>query len=190
MKINYLIRIFDILISSLFILIFSPLIFIIFLLIYLIDGKPVIFKQTRIGLNGKKFKILKFRTMKNKNSKNENDKVTKLGKILRRLSFDEIPQFFNVLKNEMSIVGPRPLPEIYEKKIKNKLKNKRRKILPGITGLSQINYSGKFRKTDDKVNLDIKYSENYTLFNYLKIIINTPFILIIRLAKNKTSIIK
>ena len=90
----------------------------------------------------------------------------------------------------MSIVGPRPLPEELEKKIKNKLKKKRRSVLPGITGLSQINYKGKFRKLDDKVKLDVSFIENYSLYNYFKIIINTPFVLIIRLLKNKSSIIK
>jgi lipopolysaccharide/colanic/teichoic acid biosynthesis glycosyltransferase len=190
MKINYLIRIFDVLISALFLIIVSPIILLISLLIYLIDGKPIIFKQTRVGLNGREFQMYKFRTMKNKIYKNENNRLTRLGKILRRSSIDEIPQFLNVLKNEMSIVGPRPLPEIFEKKINNKYRYKRRKFLPGITGLSQINYSGKFRKIEDKVNLDIKYFENYTLLNYLNIIIKTPFILIIRLIKNKSSIIK
>ena len=153
------------------------------------DGRPVIFKQNRIGYCGKKFKILKFRTMKNNFLKNEKLRLTYLGKIIRKLSFDEIPQFINVLKKDMSIVGPRPLPEELEKKIKNKLK-KRRSVLPGITGLSQINYKGKFRKLDDKVKLDVSFIENYSLYNYFKIIINTPFVLIIRLLKNKSSIIK
>jgi lipopolysaccharide/colanic/teichoic acid biosynthesis glycosyltransferase len=190
MKTNNAIRMFDIIISVLFIIILLPLILIIYFLILFIDGKPVIFLQSRVGLSGKKFNIYKFRTMKNKIYKNESDKLTKLGKILRRLSLDEIPQFFNVIKKEMSIVGPRPLPETNERKIKNELKIKRRKILPGITGLSQINYTGKFRQIDDKVKLDIRYYENYTLHNYLKIITKTPLILIKRLLKNKSSIIK
>ena len=118
MKINYLIRIFDVLISALFLIIVSPIILLISLLIYLIDGKPIIFKQTRVGLKGREFQMYKFRTMKNKIYKNENNRLTRLGKILRRSSIDEIPQFLNVLKNEMSIVGPRPLPEIFEKKNK------------------------------------------------------------------------
>lgn len=190
MKINNAIRIADILISVLFLVILSPLIFIIYLLILFIDGKPVIFKQNRIGFNGKKFNIYKFRTMEKKIPRNDSDRLTKLGKILRRLSFDEIPQFLNVLKKEMSIVGPRPLPEINERKIKNELKEKRRMILPGITGLSQINYTGKFRTISDKVKLDLEFYNNYTLQNYLKIILKTPLILIKRFIKNKNSIIK
>tara|TARA_B100000989_G_scaffold298523_1_gene288257 strand:- start:8237 stop:8809 length:573 start_codon:yes stop_codon:yes gene_type:complete len=190
MKINNAIRIMDILISVLFLVILFPLILIIYLLILFIDGKPVIFKQSRIGFNGKKFNIYKFRTMEKKILAKDSDRLTKLGSILRRLSFDEIPQFINVLRKEMSIVGPRPLPEINERKIEKELKVKRRTILPGITGLSQINYTGKFRTIGDKVKLDLEYCNNYTLQNYLKIITKTPLILIKRLIKNKTSIIK
>jgi lipopolysaccharide/colanic/teichoic acid biosynthesis glycosyltransferase len=89
----------------------------------------------------------------------------------------------------MSIVGPRPLPELNEKKINRTLRNKRRNVLPGITGLSQINYTGKYRKLDEKVKLDIKFVENYSIYNYLKILLNTPLVLIVRMLKNKSSII-
>ena len=187
---NKFIRISDIIISIFSLLILFPLITTISLLIFLLDRKPVIFKQNRIGYSGKKFVIFKFRTMKNNSLKNENLRLTFLGKILRKLSLDEIPQFVNVLKKDMSIVGPRPLPIIIEKKIKKLLREKRRSVLPGITGLSQINYTGQSRKLDDKVKLDINFIENYTLYNYFKILLNTPIILIIRLLKNKTSIIK
>ena len=88
---SVLIRIFDILISILIIITLFPLIVLISLLIFLYDGKPVIFRQIRIGYNGKKFKILKFRTMKNISLKNEKLRLTKIGKIIRRLSLDEIP---------------------------------------------------------------------------------------------------
>ena len=187
---NNSIRILDILISILMLILTSPLIVLISLIIFLFYGKPIIFKQSRIGLYGKKFEILKFRTMKNKTFKTENDRVTKFGMVLRRLSFDEIPQFLNVLKNDMSIVGPRPLPEINEIKIDNRFRETRNKILPGITGFSQINYSGKYRKLNDKVKLDIKFVENYNLYNYLKILMKTPTVLVIRLIRNKSSVIK
>ena len=159
------------------------------ILILLIDGRPVIYKQIRIGHLGKKFKIFKFRTMKNKKMKNKKNRLTKLGKIIRRLSLDEIPQFINVLKKDMSIVGPRPLPELNEKMINKKLRITRRNVLPGITGMSQINYTGKFRKLDDKVKLDIKFIQEFSVYNYFKILIKTPIVLIIRLLKNKSSII-
>ena len=187
---NELIRIFDILISIAILVILFPLIIIISFLIFLLDGKPIIFKQTRVGYQGKKFEIFKFRTMRNNLSKNEKLRLTRFGKILRRLSLDEIPQFFNVLKNDMSIVGPRPLPEINEKKINKSFRVKRRKVLPGITGMSQISYTGKYRKLNDKVKLDIKFINGYSLYSYFKIILSTPVVLIIRLLKNKSSIIK
>jgi lipopolysaccharide/colanic/teichoic acid biosynthesis glycosyltransferase len=188
---NYiLIRSFDVLISIFFLVVLLPLVTIISLLIFIFDGQPILFKQIRIGYCGKKFTILKFRTMKNNNLKNENLRLTILGKILRKLSLDEIPQLLNVLKKDMSIVGPRPLPMTIEKKIKKNLQKKRRTVYPGITGLSQINYKGKFRKLDDKVKLDVNYINNYSLYNYLKIIVYTPITLIIRLLKNKSSLIK
>ena len=187
---NIFIRIFDILISVFFLVVLFPLIALISILILLFDGRPIIFKQNRIGYYGKKFMIFKFRTMKNNSLKNEKLRLTYLGKILRKLSFDEIPQFVNVLKKDMSIVGPRPLPELIEKKVKKFLKKKRRSVHPGMTGLSQINYTGQFRKLDDKVKLDIKFIENYTIYTYFNILFNTPIILIIRLFKNKSSIIK
>jgi len=185
-----LIRIFDILISILTLLISLPFIILVSFLIFAFDGKPIIFKQNRVGQYGKNFKILKFRTMKNVKKKNEIVRLTKVGIILRKLSFDEIPQFINILKNEMSVVGPRPLPSKYERKIIKSFRKKRRQVLPGLTGLSQINYKGKKRTLNDKVKLDVKFVENYSFIIYSKIIIKTPIVLLIRLLKNKTSIIK
>lgn len=184
------VRFSDILISIIFLIILFPLIILTSVIILFSDGRPIFFKQIRVGKNGKKFKMYKFRTMKNINFKNENQRIIKFGKIIRRLSIDEIPQFFNVINNEMSIVGPRPLPEKIEKKINKTLRQKRRKVLPGITGMSQINYKGHNRKLVDKVNLDIKYINNNSVDVYFKILFSTPFVLIIRLLKNKSSIIK
>ena len=183
-------RFFDILIASLTLIIFLPIILLISLLILLIDGRPIIYKQLRVGRRGKKFTILKFRTMKNVFYKDEMLRLTFLGKILRKTSLDELPQLINVLKKEMSIVGPRPLPIIIENKIKRSVRLKRRKILPGITGMSQINYTGKKRKLNDKIKLDINLIENYNIYNYFRILIRTPFVLITRFFKNKSSIIK
>ena len=101
-------RIIDIVVSLVFIIMLIPVFLIVGVLIGLVDRNKIIFTQDRTGLNGKEFQILKFRTMKN-------GKVTKLGQILRNTSLDEIPQFINVLKGEMSIVGPRPwVPGYYE----------------------------------------------------------------------------
>ena len=183
-------RFFDILFSILILRIFSPIISLISLLILVFDGKPVIYKQFRIGYLGKRFIIFKFRTMNNFKFKDEKLRLTFLGKLLRKTSLDELPQFINVLKKDMSIVGPRPLPETIEKKIKKSIKTKRRKILPGITGMSQINYTGKNRKLNDKVKLDMYLINNYTIYNYFKILLKTPIILMVRFFKNRSSIIK
>ena len=185
-----IIRILDILISVLLLIIFSPIFCLISVIILIIDGKPVIYKQSRVGYLGKIFIIFKFRTMKNVILKDENLRVTFLGRFLRKTSLDELPQLINVLKKDMSIVGPRPLPEHIEKKINRTVQIKRRKILPGITGLSQVNFTGKNRKLIEKMQLDLKWLEEYSLNNYFKILIKTPFVLIVRLFKNKSSIIK
>ena len=185
-----MIRVFDVFISVLLLTIFLPLIFLISIFLILIDGKPVIFKQSRIGYKGRKFIIYKFRTMSNFIYKNDESRLTTFGKFLRKTSLDELPQLINVLKKDMSIVGPRPLPLATEKKINKFDKIKRRKILPGMTGMSQINYTGKNRKLSEKVELDLYFIDNYNLFNYFKILLKTPIILIIRFFKNKSSIIE
>ncbi len=185
-----MIRFFDIIISILIIIVFLPIIILISLLILIIDGRPIIYKQDRVGYMGRQFIILKFRTMNKLKLKNEKLRVTALGKILRRTSLDELPQLINVLKKDMSIVGPRPLPKSIEKNIEQSIKIKRRKILPGITGASQINYDGKYRKLKEKIQLDLLFINNYNLYNYFKVLSKTPRVIIIRLFKNKSSIIK
>jgi len=112
-----MIRVFDVLISILILLILFPAMVLISLLILLIDGRPIIYKQSRVGYMGRLFIIFKFRTMSNVVFKDEKLRLLPLGKILRRTSLDELPQLINVLKKDMSIVGPRPLPEHIEKKI-------------------------------------------------------------------------
>lgn len=188
--INQIIRIIDVLISIVVLIILFPILFIISTFILVIDGRPVFYKQARIGYKGRQFNILKFRTMKNIILKNEKLRLTPLGKTLRKTSLDELPQFINVLRNDMSIVGPRPLPEYIEKKIKRSVKLKRRTVLPGITGMSQINYTGKNRRLTEKLRLDLVLINNYNLYNYFKILLKTPIVLIIRFLKNKSSIIK
>jgi lipopolysaccharide/colanic/teichoic acid biosynthesis glycosyltransferase len=119
---KYIKRILDIVISLLTIILLIPIYSVIAILIKLIDKNDVFFTQVRTGIKGKKFKIYKFRTMKN-------GKITKLGKILRNTSLDETPQFFNVLKGDMSIVGPRPwVPDYYENF--NKEQKKRANVRP------------------------------------------------------------
>ena len=184
-----MIRIFDILISTLLLIIFLPILIIISTIILLTEGQPIIFKQLRVGYMGINFTMFKFRTMNNLKLKNEKLRLNNFGKILRKTSLDELPQLYNVLKKDMSIVGPRPLPQNIERKIQKSLKAKRRKVLPGITGMSQINYTGKKRKLIEKIQLDIYYIDNYTIRNYFIILFKTPLVLIFRFFKNKSSII-
>ena len=187
--INKNIRFFDIFFSVFILIFFFPLIILISIWIYLFDGGVIFYRQLRVGYKGKKFLIYKFKTMRDVKLKNENLRVTALGKILRKSSLDELPQFINVLIKDMSIVGPRPLPIKIHKKIPKKIKFKRQKILPGITGVSQINFTGKKRKLSKKIILDMKFVNNYNLLHYFKILFKTPNIILVRIKKNKSSII-
>lgn len=180
-------RFFDIL-FSLFICIFllSWLLPILWLLVKLESKGSLIFKQKREGLNGEEFLCYKIRSMRiNENSdKNihttKNDvRVTKIGAFLRKTSIDELPQFFNVLKGDMSVVGPRPHIESlsleYQKDVDDYLK--RHIVKPGITGLAQVSgYRGEIKRKSDiknRVRLDIFYIENWSFFLDIKIIIQT-----------------
>ena len=184
---------FDLLFSLLFLITFLPLFLIISFLIKLSSRGPIFFIQKRIGKNNIPFKCIKFRTMhpeakdilenlllKDSELKKEfeethkikNDpRITKIGKLLRKTSLDELPQFINVLKDEMSIVGPRPIVKEEKKKYGKNFK-KVLSIKPGITGLWQV--SGRNNLTYKKrVMLDINYVENYNLIMDIRILIRT-----------------
>ena len=186
-------NLFDILFSLIFLIAFIPLFLIIALLIKLSSRGPIFFLQERIGKNNVPFKCIKFRTMypeakdilqnllnKDEKIKKEfeethkikNDpRITTIGKLLRKTSLDELPQFFNVLRNEMSIVGPRPIVKAKKKKYGKNL-NKVLSIKPGITGLWQV--SGRNNLTYKKrVMLDINYVKNYNLLMDIRILIRT-----------------
>jgi len=184
-------RLLDLLISIFAIFAFMPVILFIYIYIFWKDGSEVIIKQNRVGLHGKHFYMYKFRTMYkgshanrdslrnlNKNDevifKIENDpRIIKGVELLRRFSLDELPQFFNVLKGDMSIVGPRPLFD-EDTKLFNKNYMRRLNVLPGITGLLQINE----RNTSEFstwYKYDIEYIDNWSLYLDIKIILKTPF---------------
>ncbi len=160
----------------------------------ILDGLPVIIKQRRVGLHGQTFNMFKFRTMKNNShemrdelkSKSNNDeeifkldddpRIIKGANFLRTFSFDELPQFFNVLKGNMSVVGPRPLFD-EDTQLFNEKYMRRLNVLPGITGLLQINE----RNTSEFATwykYDIEYIENWSLLLDIKIILKTPFSLV------------
>ena len=191
-------RLLDIVMAFFGILVFSPLLLFLFTYVRILDGGPSVIKQNRVGLHGKQFKMLKFRTMKN-NAHNLREELEKLNKndevifkiendpriiegtnFMRNFSLDELPQFFNVIKGEMSIVGPRPLFDEDTKHFDEKYM-RRLNVLPGITGLLQIN-DRNASEFSVWYKYDIEYIENWTLYLDIKIILKTP----LSLFKSKT----
>lgn len=183
-----LIRLFDIIFSILALILFGPVLLIIGLLVAKKMGAPVIFSQRRLGLNGSRFTVYKFRSMQNKAIvednhlekvneyaiKYKNDpRVTPLGAFLRKTSLDELPQFWNVLKGDMSFVGPRPwVPEEYEELPKEW--HYRLGAKPGITGLAQIN--GRSDLAMEKiVENDILWVNQQTIKHYFEVLCKTFF---------------
>jgi len=188
--INFLIKILlDKILSLVFITILSPVLLICLILIYLEDGYPLIFFQDRTGWDGRRFRIFKLRTLKNiKFDKTQqvekNDKrLLRIGKFIRKYSIDEVPQFFNVLFGDMSIVGPRPHMvehDIYYSKIFKEFL-KRNKSSPGLTGWAQINgLRGPTPNNEDmkkRMDYDLWYLNNWTPLLDLKIIFKTFYII-------------
>ena len=181
-------RIFDLFFASIVCLLVLSWLFPILWIIIKTDSKgPLFFKQKRDGIKGKQFYCYKLRSMKVNDesdiiSASINDKrITKVGAFLRKTSLDELPQFYNVILGDMSVVGPRPHINIQTKKYVNEVKNYlvRNSVKPGITGLAQISgYRGEVvRKSDieNRVRLDIFYIENWSFFLDIKIIIKTIF---------------
>ncbi|EKR27144.1 undecaprenyl-phosphate glucose phosphotransferase [Leptospira interrogans serovar Bataviae str. L1111] len=178
-------RIFDLTFSILFILFFSPFYLLMALLVKLTSPGPVFYYQERVGLDNKKFKMIKFRTMvvqaKTQSETTwtvQNDpRVTSVGRILRKLSLDETPQFFNVLFGDMSVVGPRPERPHFVEKFKNDHKHymRRHAVKAGITGLAQVKGLRGDTSIEDRIAADIYYIENWSIWLDLKIILLTPF---------------
>ena len=189
-------RIFDIIGSSLFIVLLSPVLLAIALLVFFKDRGPIVFKQKRLGLNGREFTILKFRTMRQnaeeilrsnpelmaeyqKNFKLENDpRLIPGGKFLRSSSLDELPQLFNVLRGDMSLVGPRPILRDELQKYGEKA-DVYLSMKPGCAGLwqcggrSDVDY-------DTRVNLDAKYYETASLVRDMDVLVRTARAVVLR----------
>ena len=167
-------RVLDILLSSVALLLLAPLFILISTLILFYDGRPIFFIQKRPGLDKKIFKMVKFRTMSSDNSLSndkDEDRITKLGKFLRKTSLDELPELLNVIKGDMSLVGPRPLLIEYLK-LYNDFQNIRHKVRPGITGWAQVNGRNNLG-WQKRFELDIWYVENKSLTLDFKIILLT-----------------
>jgi lipopolysaccharide/colanic/teichoic acid biosynthesis glycosyltransferase len=163
-------KIFDLLVALILIIFLSPLLLIISIIILAIDGSPVLFKQLRPGLNEKIFRVLKFRTMHllKEDTESNNQSVTRLGQFLRKTSLDELPQLLNVLKGELSLVGPRPLLVEYLP-LYNERQKKRHSVKPGITGWAQVNGRNAI-SWEQKFEYDLWYVENWSFLLDLKII--------------------
>ena len=170
---NKLKRISDLVLLIPAMIVFLPIMIIIALLIRATSGKPVLFRQYRPGLYGKQFLLYKFRTMTDKRDCNNNHlsdfaRLTRIGKILRALSFDELPELWNVFKGDMSLVGPRPLLTQYLERYTQE-QMRRHEVKPGITGWAQVN--GRNAITwEQRFKFDVWYVDHWSLCLDIKII--------------------
>jgi len=170
-------RVFDILAVSVLLIVLLPVISIIAVFIKLHDGGPIVFKQVRIGRNGREFLFMKFRSMpmNTPNVVSTNIgvlNITPIGKIIRRTNLDEIPQFINVLKGDMSLIGPRPSLPTQQNLIQMRIENGSIKLRPGLTGWAQVN-AYDFMPEDEKANFDGEYYKKFGVMMDLKIILGT-----------------
>jgi sugar transferase (PEP-CTERM system associated) len=177
-------RTIDILVSLIILLLVSPLLPVIALAIYLESGTPILFRQTRVGHRGKEFQLLKFRSMVQDAEKNgpqwarkQDQRVTRVGKFIRKSRLDEIPQLFSVFRGEMSLVGPRPERPIFCEMLSAKIPffHLRHSVRPGLTGWAQVRfrYSANLEDSKGKLELDLFYLKNLSLLVDLAILFET-----------------
>ncbi|HWR65296.1 MAG TPA: sugar transferase [Bellilinea sp.] len=169
-------RIFDVIISSLVLVIFSPVMAAIALILLIKHGRPVIFSQPRPGLKGKVFTLYKFRSMSNEYDHSgkplsDTQRITPFGRFLRATSLDELPELYNVLRGEMSLIGPRPLLVEYLPRYSAE-QNRRHDVLPGISGWAQVNGRNAL-SWEQKFALDVWYVDHWSFWLDLKIIFMT-----------------
>jgi lipopolysaccharide/colanic/teichoic acid biosynthesis glycosyltransferase len=190
-------RFFDIVVSLILIILFSPLLFLITVVIKLTSRGPILFNSERVGLDELHFKCHKFRSMVSDHTLRQNDhkqavegqqigvlykrkndsRITWIGKIIRKTSMDELPQLFNVLKGDMSIIGPRPLVPFMLKPYPE-FRQVRCLVRPGITGLWQIRDREHNTSAEFMITHDTEYIENYSLLLDFKILFETPLVVI------------
>lgn len=169
-------RLFDIVVSSIVLLAFAPVIFALCFLVYFKLGSPIVFRQLRPGKHGKPFTILKFRTMHDSTDMMRNllpdaQRLTRFGRFLRSTSLDELPGLINVLKGDMSLVGPRPLLMEYLP-LYSAEQARRHDVRPGITGWAQVNGRNAI-SWEDKFKLDVWYVDNRSIWLDIKILFLT-----------------
>jgi lipopolysaccharide/colanic/teichoic acid biosynthesis glycosyltransferase len=177
-------RLFDIVVSLTAVILLSPVLLLVSLLILLTGGRPIFYNQERLGKDGRIFNFHKFRSMTNdpqrrvdRQVREGDPEVTAVGRIIRRLKIDELPQLWNVLKGDMSIVGPRPaLPRYLETYTPRQ--RRRLAVRGGITCLAQVNGSSHL-SWDERIEYDIIYIENQSLWLDLKIILKTVLVVLL-----------
>ena len=187
---KYIKRLLDITLSSLALIVLMPVLLIVSISVRINLGSPVIFKQRRLGKNEEIFTIYKFRTMIDKENKQgeiipDNLRLTKFGKILRASSLDELPELVNILKGDMSIVGPRPLHVHYLPLYSNE-QRLRHSTKPGLTGLAQVNGRNSI-SWEEKFEWDVRYVKTISFLNDFKIILKTVSQVLKRDGINSTS---
>ena len=183
-------RLMDIVISTFLLILNSPIIFVSAIFIKVESKGPVFYLQERSGKNGKIFRIIKFRSMRNDAEKlsgpvwstKDDPRITKVGKFIRKVRIDELPQMVNVLKGEMSLVGPRPERPFFVEKLSEEIPfyKRRLKVRPGITGWAQVKhkYDESVEDVKEKLRFDLFYIENMSLRNDMKILVRTVFVVI------------
>ncbi|MEL7310265.1 MAG: sugar transferase [Pseudomonadota bacterium] len=176
-------RLIDILCSAAGLAVLAPITILVAIAVFVSMGRPVFFRQQRPGLNAQPFELLKFRTMRpslNQDavSTDDDQRLTRTGSILRRLSLDEIPQLWNVLRGDMSLVGPRPLLMAYLPMYSD-FQARRHEVRPGITGLAQV-YGRNATTWERRFELDVRYVDTQSIWLDLKIMVRTVWIVVSR----------
>lgn len=173
---KYIKRFFDILSSLIAIIVLSPVLVISAILIRTKLGSPILFKQERPGKDEKIFTLYKFRTMIDERDENgellpDSERLTKFGKFLRSTSIDELPELFNILKGDMSVIGPRPLLVEYLPRY-NAHQHRRHEVTPGLSGWAQVNGRNAI-SWEEKFDYDVEYVDNYSFYLDIKILFMT-----------------
>ena len=184
-------RFFDVGVALLLLVFFSPLLLLTALIVWLVSGSPIIYHRKVIGLAGKSFSVLKFRTMVNRAEASEekiyrgrrtkpieDSRITGIGRILRRTSLDELPQLINVLRGEMSLVGPRPMPEWMTEELPEEARRVYFSLIPGITGLPQVIDRSLIPYSAERIGMENKYYGKMSFLLDCQIFLRTIFVVI------------
>jgi lipopolysaccharide/colanic/teichoic acid biosynthesis glycosyltransferase len=185
-------RLIDIVISGIVMILLTPLLIVASIVVWQSMGHPILYMCQRAGRNGRPFVLFKFRSMTNERDVNgnllpEKHRITVVGKLIRRTSVDELPQLYNILIGDMSIVGPRPLPVSYNKLYSDR-HALRLSVKPGLTGWCQINFHGDDRTWQEKLDQDVYYVMHRGIMIDLQIMFLTVAVLVRRFLKNKSGL--